>query len=102
MHALKGMYWAWQGKAFGNRVADLLGVHRSLFHGAMEEGGCQMHMIKLYQLKKDGEPIDRVALHSCEFLFPGLRILEGRFGQQALIEEAKANVLAYMAGASRL
>lgn len=99
LDALKGMYWASQGKRFGNQVADLLGVHRGLYHCAMEEGGCQMHLIKLYQLKEDGESIERVALHSCQFLFPGLEAIQARFGKQSLVDEARSRVLAYTAQA---
>lgn len=97
LNAFKGLYWAWKGKAFGNQVADLLGIHRSLFHGAMEEGGCQLHLIRLYHLQRDGEPLERVALHSCTYLLPGLIKLEERFGSQALIGQAKIRVSEFYA-----
>lgn len=101
LNAFRGMYWAWKGKAFGNQVADLMGIHRALYHGAMEEGGCQMHMLKLYQLKEEGVPIERVAVHSCKFLIPGLGLLEERFGPQDLIVEAKAIAFEWMGNAGK-
>lgn len=101
LQALRSGYWAWKGKAFGNRVAAHLGIHPSLFHGAMEEGGCELHLIKLYHLKQNGEPLERVAHHSCRFLDPGLAVLHLRFGDQRLIIEARVKVLAYMASNHR-
>ena len=95
LYVLKGMYWAWKGRALGNQVADLLGIHRGLYHGAMEEGGCQLHLIKLYHLKQGGESVERMALHSCAFLLPGLIQLEQRYGPQAQIEQAKASVVEF-------
>ncbi|MCO7527733.1 hypothetical protein NJH54_24900 [Pseudomonas asiatica] len=92
MSALKGMWWAWKGKAYGNQVADLLGIHRGLYHGAMEEGGCQMHLIKLFQLKQEGHSLEDVALHSCDYLLSGLAKLEMRFGPQTQIGQARMKV----------
>lgn len=90
------MYWTWQGKRFGNAVADFMGVHRSLYHGAMEEGGCLLHMMKLHHLRQRGLPLELVAYDSCEFLLPGLICLEQRFGHQVLIDKARFKVLEYM------
>ena len=96
MGGLKGIWWAWKGKAFGNQVADFLGVHRSIYHGAMQEGGCELHMIKLYLLKKEGCSLKEVGMHSTTFLLPGMRVLKDRFGPQLQIEESRKNVIAFI------
>jgi hypothetical protein len=86
------IYWTWQGKRFGNKVADFIGIHRSLYHGAMEEGGCHMHMMKLYHFKKMELPLALVAHDSCKYLALGLICLKDRFGPQELIEQAQVMV----------
>lgn len=77
-------------------MADLLGIHRGVYHSAMEEGGCDMHLLKLSALEEAGEPLAQVALHSCQYLAPGLGILASRFGGQPKIENARAKVFTYM------
>ena len=93
---IKSMLLARKGKAFGNEVADYIGMHRSLYHGAMEEGGCLLHMIKLAALKDEGKGIPEVAEHSFQYLLPGLRNLEERFGSQELILDARRHVYGLM------
>ena len=78
-----------RGQKFGNEIADYLNIHRSLFHGAMEEGGCEMHLIKLFNLKAEGYSVHEIALDACDFLLPGLDVLELRFGKQEQIKQAK-------------
>ncbi|AJO77726.1 hypothetical protein TO66_10605 [Pseudomonas sp. MRSN 12121] len=94
---LKGMYWVWQGKKFGNQIADFIGMHRDLYHGAMEEGGCKVHMLKLYQLKAEGYSVELAAYDSCKFLIPGLRTIEDKFGSQEQIEHARSCVMKLVA-----
>lgn len=93
---LGGIYAAWRGRVFGNQVADFIGMHRSLYHGAMEEGGCNMHMLMLSHLKSEGYAVEAVAQDSCKFLIAGLRIIENKFGQQAHIDHARACVMNLM------
>ena len=95
MSVFASVYRAWRGKAFGNQVADLLGIHRGLYHGAMEEGGCELHMIKLYYLKEEGCSIEQVGIHSIKFLVPGLSVLRARFGPQPQIESAHGKIMAF-------
>lgn len=89
---IKSMLLARKGKAFGNEVADYIGMHRSLYHGAMEEGGCSLHMIKLAAQKDDGMSLEEAAHFSIPFLLPGLRTLEDKFGSQDLILHARRQV----------
>lgn len=83
-----GMIKAYKGKRYGNRIADWLGVHRGLFHSAMEEGGLPMHMIWLYFLEKENLRIEVAAGSTTEFLKRGLLNIETRFGRQELIDSA--------------
>ncbi|MGI2856486.1 hypothetical protein ACRTDR_20280 [Shewanella algae] len=89
---LGGIFKASSGKKYGNQIADHLGVHRGLFHSAVEEGGCPMHLIRLHFLRKQNMSLDDAANHIMEFLIPGLRVIEERFGPQALIEDALENL----------
>jgi hypothetical protein len=56
---------------------------------------------RLYHLQRDGEPLERVALHSCAYLLPGLNRLEERFGSQALIEQARIRVSEFYASSNQ-
>ncbi|CZT29254.1 hypothetical protein PCPL58_2798 [Pseudomonas cerasi] len=87
------MYWTWQGRRVGNKVARLMEIRPSLYHSAMEEGGCQLHLMKLYHLKKMGVPLELIAHDSCKFLFAGLVCIEQAIGPQALTESAKFKVV---------
>ncbi|HBP5148283.1 TPA: hypothetical protein L5659_001666 [Pseudomonas aeruginosa] len=98
MDYLKVWYRCWKGRRYGNKVADLLGIHRGLYHGAMEEGGCEMHLLKLWALQEAGESIERVALHSCQYLSLGLISLRKRFGARPLIEDARGRVNVFLDG----
>lgn len=89
---LKGFFITNKGRKFGNEVADYLGVERRLFHCAMEEGGCDMHLVKLYNLKLDGFSLEDVAVDACDFLIPGLDEIETRFGGQNLIQQARKSI----------
>lgn len=93
---IRSMLLARRGKAFGNEVADYIGMHRSLYHGAMEEGGCRLHMIQLASYKASGMSVGEVADLSVPFLIPGLRSLEERFGSQELILDARRHVYGLM------
>jgi hypothetical protein len=62
----------------------------------MEEGGCKQHMIKLYHLKCQQVSLREVAINSCQYLLPGLRRLEDRFGEQEQITLARANVMKFI------
>lgn len=95
-NVIKSMLLARKGKAFGNEVADYIGMHRSLYHGAMEEGGCRLHMIQLASYKAGGMSVGEVAHLSVPFLLPGLRNLEERFGSQELILDARRQVYGLM------
>lgn len=86
---------AYSGKKYGNQIADFLKIHRGLFHTAMEEGGCEMHLIKLYFLKKENLDMIEVAYDSCEYLLRGLLVMETRFGKQPLSEDALEKVKAF-------
>lgn len=96
LNLIKTMLLARKGKSFGNEVADYIGMHRSLYHGAMEEGGCNLHMIQLASYKSNGMSTEEVAHLSVPFLLPGLRKLEDRFGSQDLIIEARQHVYGLM------
>ncbi|GFM88394.1 hypothetical protein PSCICO_37930 [Pseudomonas cichorii] len=98
----KGIYWAWKGKSFGNEVADYLGVNRRLYHGAMEEGGCSQHMLRLYHLRSQGVALEEVAYHSCDYLSLGLLGLERRFGKQKLISQAQENINRFLLAKANL
>lgn len=89
---LAGIFKAKSGKKYGNQIADHLGVHQGLFHSAVEEGGCPMHLIRLYYLRKENMSLDDAANHVMEFLVPGLRIIEEQFGSQELIDGAQENL----------
>lgn len=89
---LGGLFKAYSGKKYGNCVADFLGIHRGLYHNAMEEGGCEMHLLKLHFLKKENLDISEVAYNSSEYILPGLLSIEARFGKQDLISDAVAKV----------
>jgi hypothetical protein len=89
---LKGFFITNNGRKFGNEVADYLRVERRLFHCAMEEGGCDMHLVKLYNLKLDGFSLEDVAVDACDFLIPGLDEIEKRFGGQSLIQQARKSI----------
>lgn len=83
-----GMIKAYKGKKYGNRIADWLGIHRGLFHSAMEEGGLPMHMIWLYFLEKENLKLEDAAELTTETLTRGLLQIETRFGRQTLIDDA--------------
>lgn len=98
MDYLKSWYRCWKGRGYGNKVADLLGINRGLYHGAMEAGGCEMHLLKLWALKEAGESVERVALYSCQYLSLGLISLRRRFGERPLIEDARVRVNVFLDG----
>lgn len=85
---IQAIMLARKGRAFGNEVADYFGMHRSIYHGAMEEGGCPLHLIQLASMKKGGDSVEMAAAFSCQFLLPGLVVLRERFGPQDHIAEA--------------
>ncbi|WP_417447155.1 hypothetical protein [Kangiella sp.] len=89
---LKGFFITNKGRKFGNEIADYLGVERRLFHCAMEEGGCDMHLVKLYNLKLDGFSLEDIAVDAWDFLIPGLDEIEKRFGGQNLIQQARKSI----------
>lgn len=93
---LKSLMLLWRERKFGDEIADLLGVNRRLFHSAMEEGGCRSHMVRLCILRDGGVSKVLIAVDCCNYLLPGLRRLENRYGQQILIETGRANLMAYI------
>gem|GEM_PF-2309559 len=90
-----GLMKVYSGKKYGNKIADFLKINRGLFHTAMEEGGCEMHLLKLYFLKQEGLGMAEVAYDSCEYLLRGLLVLETRFGKQPLSEDAFEKIKAF-------
>lgn len=81
------------GKESGEQGGEAHGDSPELVHSAMEEGGCQLHLMKLYHFNKMGVPLELIAHDSCKFLFAGLVCLEQAFGPHALIESAKFKVV---------
>lgn len=90
-----GLIKVYSGKKYGNKIADFLKIHRGLFHSAMEEGGCEMHLLKLHFLKQESLDMAEVAYDSCEYLLRGLLVLETRFGKQPLSEDALEKIKAF-------
>ena len=90
-----GIIKACTGKKYGNQIADFLKINRGLFHTAMEEGGCEMHLIKLYFLKRENISINEVAYNACDYLIRGLFSLRTKFGKQPLSEDALEKVTAF-------
>lgn len=84
------------GRRYGNKVADCLGISRSIYHAAMEEGGMAQHMLALYSLKHSGATVAEVCVHSCKYLDRGLDKLELRFGTQAQITNARYQISALL------
>ncbi|KZY86119.1 hypothetical protein A3741_26860, partial [Oleiphilus sp. HI0069] len=77
------------GKKFGNSVADVIGIQRGLYHAAMEQGGCHMHLLKLAEMKEEGLNLIQVAFHSMKFLDEGLKFLEKKWGNIPKISNGK-------------
>jgi len=86
---LWGMRIASKGKAFGNEIADSMGISRNLFHTAVETGGFNMHLIVLASLKDEGKSVVDARELILPFLAQGLAALEQRFGRQNEIDHAK-------------
>ncbi len=89
---LSGFFKVSSGKKYGNKIADYLGVDQRLFHSAMEEGGCEMHLLKLHDLKQENIELSEISYHSTKYLLPGFLSIEKRFGKQRLITYAVQNV----------
>jgi hypothetical protein len=92
---LEGFFLARKGKKFGNAVADILGMPRGLFHTAMEQGGCDAHLVKLANMREEGLDIEEVAYHSLTYLEKGLRTLESQWGYIPKIVSGLASVEKY-------
>jgi hypothetical protein len=80
------------GKEYGNRVAFYIGMNKKLYHSALEAAGLPLHLLWLYESKKNKIKISETAEISLTFLPAGLAALESRFGEQWLIKEAIAAV----------
>lgn len=90
MDAQEAQKKVYQGQAFGNRVAESIGMNSSLFHSAIEEGGLNMHLLILFQFEEQGKSYSEVCDYMLPFVLKGLNVIESRFGPQELIDQARA------------
>ncbi len=85
--------WAFRriskGKSFGNELADSLCISRNLFHTACEMGGMPMHLAVLTSLKDEGKSVIEAREIFLPILSNGFAVLEGKFGRQDELDEAK-------------
>lgn len=93
---LSGIMMILSGKRYGNKVADFLEIRRGLFHTAMEDGGCHMHLLVLHALKQDETEIKEVAWLCSQYLIRGIDKFNIRFGYPEVSKIALKKVTAFM------
>ena len=89
---MPGFFWGLRrtsrGKAFGNEIADSLGIRRSYFHTALEAAGVPMHLLMLAGLKDDHIAVEECRAMLLPDVLEGLRIIESRYGKQAPLTDS--------------
>lgn len=85
-----GLFGKNSGKQFSNEIADHLGVDQSLYSTALLELGVSWGTLKA--LRKQGMTVEEAANGMLGTFLQGLDILENKFGQQLMIDEARERV----------
>lgn len=87
------------GRTFGNRVAQHLGIPRSLFHSLLDHGvsGSSRHL--LATLERRRMSLDEAGVALGPALAKGIERLEAHVGPQEMIDEVKPVVQRLVAAA---
>jgi hypothetical protein len=82
------------GRAFGNRIANHLGIPKNLFHSLLENGVTGPSLSVLATLERAGLSLEQASVELGPSLARGANRLEARFGHQKVIEDAKPTISA--------
>jgi hypothetical protein len=77
------------GRAYGNCVAEHLGLSNNLFHSLLDNGVDGPSLMLLAALEKAGLSAQQASIELGPSLDRGARQLEARFGPQRMIQDAK-------------
>jgi len=80
------------GRAFGNRVAQHIGIPKNLFHSLLDNGVNGPSLVLLATLEKAGLTVEQAGVELGPSLARGASQLEARFGVQGMLEEAKPTI----------
>lgn len=79
-----------QGRQFGKRVAEALGLEENLFHTILENGDMPVYYLSgLAAMERSGISPMEAAVELAPFLEKGISQLENRFGRQSQLDFAK-------------
>lgn len=84
-----------KGRQYGNKLAAYLGWRPNFFHTVLENG-VEPSLMILSALDSEGVAEDQALVRIAPYLAQGLLALEGRFGPQDMIEDAKPAVIKLM------